>query len=540
MSEHNGLRQKVIGWVAEHAGALSRDHQEIWSYAEPSWREYRSAAWYVERLKAEGFEVEEASGDMPTAFVARWGKGGPQIAAHAEYDAVPGTSQAVAPHREARPGSTYWDAGHTDPHSALGIGALGGVLAAKAVMEENGIEGRIAFFGEPAEKVCGSKVIHAARGYYDSLDAMISFHPSYLGGLTNTVILETHCGCYWSKLYTFETVDAETWGASRSGNVAYNTAAVARAPGANDALCLMYTTTKYTRPSMLTNSGLWTLNEAIHGAGDATADNHPPRASQIQYAWRCPTMEMAAEIERVLDANAEHVAGITHTSLHVDVISKTRFGIANRVLAEATFRAFEFAGAPTWGEESLEFAREIQAGLGLEPMDAPLVDGLERLMEPAEAEADIRRGLLPTQKNYTSDDYIEYTWHCPTVRLFVGRPMLKSPGPGYRYPDWVRNAMGGHAPTIDPMMLKASEVVGLTMLDLMLSPETVAAARREFNERTGGGIGGSDWVAPLLAPDFPPPIGYRWPSYVDTPTGPQWYAPRPFDERERPFRRNAG
>ena len=52
----------------------------LFDYAEPAWREYRSAAWYVERLKAEGFMVEEGSGGMPTAFCARWSNGdGPTV-----------------------------------------------------------------------------------------------------------------------------------------------------------------------------------------------------------------------------------------------------------------------------------------------------------------------------------------------------------------------------------------------------------------------------------------------------------------------------
>ena len=43
------------------------------------------------------------------------------------------------------------------------------------------------FFGEPAEKVCGSKPVHAAKGYYDGADAFISYHPHF----TNTAIWDT-------------------------------------------------------------------------------------------------------------------------------------------------------------------------------------------------------------------------------------------------------------------------------------------------------------------------------------------------------------
>ena len=49
-------------------------------------------------------------------------------------------------------------------------------------------------FGEPAEKLRLSKPVHAAKGYYDELDAAISFHPTYMLPLVNTARWDTHCG----------------------------------------------------------------------------------------------------------------------------------------------------------------------------------------------------------------------------------------------------------------------------------------------------------------------------------------------------------
>ena len=49
----------------------------------------------------------------------------------------------------------------------------------------------------------------------------------------------------------------------------------------------------------------------------------------------------------------------------------------------------------------------------------------------------------------------------------------------------------------------------------------------EFDERTGGGVGGSSWVAPLLPEDFQPPIDLRWPEYVTTARGEEWWIPTP-------------
>ena len=64
-------------------------------------------------------------------------------------------------------------------------------------------------------------------------------------------------------------------------------------------------------------------------------------------------------------------------------------------------------------------------------------------MPPQEHEADTRNLLPPWQKNFTSDDYVDYTWHAPTVRVFTGRPVLQPPHPGYQYPDWAYLALGG-------------------------------------------------------------------------------------------------
>jgi hypothetical protein len=48
---------------------LSEWHRHIWDLAEPAWREFRSAEWYVQRLRQKGFDVEAGSGGMPTGPV---------------------------------------------------------------------------------------------------------------------------------------------------------------------------------------------------------------------------------------------------------------------------------------------------------------------------------------------------------------------------------------------------------------------------------------------------------------------------------------
>ena len=520
---HADTRQTALDWVEANARDLSDWNQVIWHYGETAWREYKSAAWYVDLLRAQGFEVEDASAGMPTAFAATWRNGdGPSIMTYAEYDGLPGNCQKAAPEKGPRAGLSRFAGGHTDPHSALGVGALGGLLAAKAAMERHGIGGTLRFFGECAEKVRGSKPIHAARGYYDGLDAIISFHPCAMLPLTNTTRWDIHSGPYYAPLYTFLCEAPETW-LSAAADVPIPMAhTTARAPGANDAVVLMYSITKATKESMLAHSGGWTANEIILASGQATGDNLPAQMAQILYSLRAPTLDMLEAMMRVLDANAEAAAKAAHCTLRRDWVSKSRPGLANHAIAEVTYRNLERVGAPRFGAEAIEAARAIQRNLGLAPMDKPFLAACETLIEPREAERLLRRDLPPTQTHSTSDDYTEMCWHAPTARLYVGRPMLEAP-PGFRYPDWAMNALGGIRACIDPMILTASKTIGATMVELLMSPELLEKAKAEFVERTGGGIGGADWLAPLC--DYEPPIDFPWPEYVTTARGEEWWIP---------------
>jgi aminobenzoyl-glutamate utilization protein B len=504
---------------------LSAWTRRIFDFGETAWREYESAAWYVELLRKKGFSVEEASGGMPTAFCAHWSNGvGPAVATYAEYDAVPGNCQDAATVKRPRPGLGEHAGGHTDPHSGLGIASLGGLLACKAAMERHGIAGTLRFTGEPAEKVRGSKPIHAAKGYYDGLDGMISFHPFYMLPLCNTVRWDTHCGAAYAMIYRFICDEPEAWGRTAAGQAPPipQSHSQRRAPGATDALMLMYVASKSLRDSMLSHQGGWSISEAILTAGQATADNLPAGLAEIQYMIRVPTIAMAEQVTAVLDRNAEAAARMSECRVQRHWVSKSRPGLANHAMARLTFEALSAVGPPRWDEAAKAVAREIMVNAGAAPIREPFLSECEELVAPEVAEAILRRDLPPSQLNSTSDDYTEMTWHTPTARLYVARPALKAPQ-GFLYPGWVMNALGGIAATIDPMVLCAAKTVALAALRLLEDAKVRHEARREFVERTGGGIGGSRWIAPLC--DYPAPIDFRWPEYITTHRGRDWWIP---------------
>lgn len=509
-------------WITSNMARLSEWHQHIWDLAEPAWREYRSAAWYVGRLRAEGFTVEEASGDMPTAFAAEWSSGneGPVLLTYAEYDAVPGNCQAANTEQGPREGLSAFAPGHTDPHSALGISTLAGLLGTKHAMEVHGIDGTLKYTGEPAEKVQGSKVVHGLRGYYDGVDAIVSFHPFYMLPLCNTARWDTQCGSYYSKVYSFICDEPETWQLSTNANSPIPAShSAARAPGANVALMSMYTSARVMQDAMLPSFGGWSLSDAILASGQATADNLPARVAQIQYSWRCPTLEMAEHVLTVLDRNAEHAAAMAHCRVEETWVARNRPGITNHTLSTVLYSNLESLGAPSYGPEAVSAAQDIQRGLGLDPAEKPFLDECESLISPQDAERELREHLAPWQKNWTSDDYVEMTHYAPTVRFYISRPALKPVAGQGAYPGWVMNALGGIPAAIDPTIETAGKTIAGTFVDLLMDPGALSEAREEFGRRKQ-----EDPTGPLLPDDFMPPTELAWPEYSsDGGTGRTWH-----------------
>ncbi|AKS45476.1 aminobenzoyl-glutamate utilization protein B [Octadecabacter temperatus] len=511
----SAAQSSALAWIENARDGLSEDCARIFSYGEPAWREYRSAEWYVERLRAEGFTVEEGSGGMPTAFCAEWSNGaGPVVGMYAEYDAVPGNCQAAVVREAPRDGLSAYAAGHTDPHSALGISGLGGLLATKAAMEQHGIKGGLRFTGEPAEKVRGSKPIHAAKGYYDGLAGMLSFHPFYMLPMCNTVRWDTHCGAAYSMIYRFICDAPHLFGASDGAPIPQSHSDI-RAPGANDALVMMYSQARMLRDTMLPNVGGWSISESIISTGQATADNLPAGLAELQYMMRVPTVEMAESVSARLDALAESVAAQTGCRVERHWVCKSRPGLANHAMANVVWEQIQQVGAPVWDTGAKALMKQVQENCGVTADDDPILPACETLISPQNAEAILRESLPPNQRNSTSDDYTDMTWHAPTARFYIARPALKG-GP---YPSWAMNALGGMPQTIDPMVQVAAKVLACSALRLMEDEGARAATQSEFQRRKA-----EHDIPPLC--DYPSPHGFKWPEYVQTSRGEDWHIPK--------------
>jgi amidohydrolase len=120
-------------------------------------REVNTVTRLAGELEEEDFQVATGIAGLATAFRAERGQDGPSIAFLAEYDAIPGL-------------------GHACGHNLLCAASYGAAVALARTVE--GRAGRVLLIGAPAEETIGGKVVLAARGAYEGLDAALLAHPA--------------------------------------------------------------------------------------------------------------------------------------------------------------------------------------------------------------------------------------------------------------------------------------------------------------------------------------------------------------------------
>ena len=114
-------------------------------------------------LERQDWTVQRGQAGLPTAFVARVGRGRPCLAFMAEYDALPGV-------------------GHGCGHNLIAGAAVAAAAACRAVMppEEHGVSWVVA--GTPAEESYGGKIAMVDAGVFAGMDAAFLAHPGMRNG----------------------------------------------------------------------------------------------------------------------------------------------------------------------------------------------------------------------------------------------------------------------------------------------------------------------------------------------------------------------
>lgn len=195
---------------------FERISDTIWDYAEPRFREVKSAGLLSKALEDHGFSVERGIAGLSTAFCASFGSGSPVIAVLGEYDALPGLSQERdAAERRTAAGRTC---GHGCGHHLIGTGAAEAAVRIKNYLQETGRAGTIRYYGCPAEEGGSGKIFMIRAGCFDDVDACFAWHPSGFNGVWNTCLASVRV------MYHFRGVSAHAAACPHKGRSALDAA----------------------------------------------------------------------------------------------------------------------------------------------------------------------------------------------------------------------------------------------------------------------------------------------------------------------------
>lgn len=464
--------QTILHWIDSNSDNLVKLSDHIWELAEVGLHEHKSAAALIDTLKQHGFTVEEGVAGMPSAFVASFGSGKPVIAIMGEYDALPGLSQKT--HFEkvpAKPGA----AGHGCGHNLLGVGALGGALAAREAMVTHGLSGTIRYYGCPAEETLVGKVFMVRDGLFADVDVSLTWHPSSLNTLWAASSLAMN-----SAKFTFHGRSSHAAGDPENGRSAL------------DAVELMNVGANYLREHIVQDARLHYV--ITKGGGEP---NVVPPVAEVWYYVRAPRRKQVDEVYARLIKVAEGAAMMTETTFEIEFLTGCYNTLHNHVVGDVLMDAFRTAGAPQFDQSDIEFARQMAANYppghyqtmvdNMKDRVGVDVDG-KYLMDMVTAPHDYGKVAAG------STDVGDVSWVTPTAQFMAACNALGTPGHSWQYAACAGMGIGHKG------MLTAAKVLGLSALQFLQDAELVAKAKAEFEQS----VKGREYKSPLPEGHKPP------------------------------------
>ncbi len=430
----------------------------IWGFAEMGYLEVRSSAALQVPLAERGFRVETGIADIPTAFVARYGRGAPVIGILAEFDALPGLSQAAVPRRQPlEPGAP----GHACGHHLLGAASVTAGLAVADWLDASGRSGTVRVYGTPAEEGGSGKVYLTRAGLFDDVDVVLHWHP----GDRNSAAAASSTANQ-SGRFTFHGIAAHAASAPERGRSALDGV---------EAMNFMVNLMREHVPSDAR------IHYVITNGGDAP--NIVPETAQVYYYVRHPqTDEVVGLFERVVHA-AEAAALGTGTTMTYEVMHGNYPLLPNETLARLVDGNLRSLGGFLYDDRERAFARQVRETLSGE---LPAIDSTNEIRPFA-----ITQGMGST-------DVGDVSWNVPTVGFYTATWV-----PGTPAHSWQAVAAGGTSIGHKGMSL-AAQLLAKTAADLYVNPEIIVEAKTELEEKQG-----PDWHYQALLGDRQPPLDYR-------------------------------
>jgi aminobenzoyl-glutamate utilization protein B len=445
----------------------------VWGTPELAYGEHRSVAAHLEQLEKEGFRITRDVAGIPTAVMAEAGEDGPVIAILGEYDALPGLSQEAGI-AEPKPVAGDGGVGHGCGHNLLGSAAMLAASSVKDWLAQNGVKGRVRYYGCPAEEGGAAKGFMVRAGAFKDVDIAISWHPASFSGVNEPVSLAN------TRIdFTFV------------GRASHAAAAPHLGRSALDAVELMNVGVNYMREHMPSSAR---VHYAYLDAG-GIAPNVVQAKAKVRYLIRASDLSELTPLVNRVRKIADGAALMTETTVTTQVVSAVSNLMGNDPLEKLMDDNFQRLGPPEFDDADRAYAERIRA-----------------TMTPADIAAAFDRAGVPVRRDLAMCDFIvplaakgrggngstdvgDVSWVVPTVQARGATCAVGTP-----FHSWQLTAQG-KSPAAHKGLVHVAKVMAGTAIDAIQSPEVIEAAKADLAARTRD----TPYVCPL-PPDVEPPI----------------------------------
>jgi len=423
----------------------------LWDHPEVAGSEQHAIQYYKDIFTSQGFRVTSLK-NLPTAFYAEYGSGGPVIAILGEYDALYGLSQSVKAKKEpVTPGG----AGHGCGHNLLGAAGLCAALAAKALIDD-GMAGTIRFYGCPEEETLSGKAKMLKEGAFAGCDLALSWHPLSVNAVYERAYLASD-----TLTFRFKGVAAHASYSPHLGRSAW------------DAVELMSVGANYLREHIPYNAR---VHYSCNNLG--YPPNIVPPEAECCYMIRAAVRQDVNDITARLRKIAAGAALMTETEMSCSLTSGSYDFNPNDVLTQLNIDNMRQLEFPRITPDEARFAKELQqtvgqgqlqsesACLGCAPEDIPVM--CTRVLAQEEV---ARKPLL------ASSDSGDVSYNMP-MQVFSTACLPLGCVPH----TWQATAACGSSIGHKGMRFAAEVLLGM-IYDLLETPSLVERARAEFDKR---------------------------------------------------------
>jgi aminobenzoyl-glutamate utilization protein B len=469
------MKNDAWKWISDNEKMIIAASDKLFDFAELGLVEEKSSKFLAETLESHGFAVEMGVADMPTAFVATYGKGDPTIGFMGEYDALPGLSQKPVPYQEpVKEGAP----GHGCGHNIHGVTGVMAAIATKMTIEKHGLKGTLKFFGTPAEETYSGKVFMVREGCFDGVDAVFSHHPGHFNGagLGSTLAMNS------AKFHFY-------------GKTAHAAATPYVGRSALDAVELMNIGVNFMREHVVQEAR---VHYVIESGG--LQPNVVPDYARTWYYIRAPEREQVDHIYDWVLKIAEGAALMTQTELKVEFIEGLSNELPSKGLSDLVVANMREIGAPEYTKEEIKFAEEmaktVSKEVKSEQLRASKRPGWEQLMED---DVHIDREIHdPWDEGIVwpgSTDTGDVTWIAPTMEFGTAATTLEAAGHDWQFTACCGMGIGHKA------LVFATKTMAGSAIELLTKPDLL----KKIKDEHAKAMTGRKYVCPIPK-DVKPPL----------------------------------